>query len=440
MKRFAHIVLLPMLAWLGSAQAQPWDLPARGAEALTAATGVKLTFEWRDRYESRTGTSFGAAPGIDTGLERTRLGLTWSPARWLKLSGMAQDVRAPWYGPGATNKVRDQADLHEAWVELLGEAKHGFGLTVGRMMLSYGDGRIIGVSQWTNTSRTYDTARLYYRIPQGRLEVLFVSQVPVRIGEFNRPALGDRLWGTYDSFPNVIGKNSVEVYVLRREQNRPGGFTGGTKAAGTDKLGITAYGTRLTGPAAWGAKYVFEGVLESGKVGPADLRAGGAVATLSRRWTAGHRPLDISGEYKYASGTSNPSDTAHTATFDQLYAANHDKFGHQDLFGWRNIHNARSLATFGITRALALNFMYDDYWLASAHDGLYNGSGSRLVRSATGTAGRHVGRETDVFATYKYQHFTFGAGYGHLFLGEFLRNTTPGVAPTYLYIFHTYSL
>jgi hypothetical protein len=84
--------------------------------------------------------------------------------------------------------------------------------------------------------------------------------------------------------------------------------------------------------------------------------------------------------------------------------------------------------------------MYDNYWLANVKDGLYNGSGKQIVRSATGAAGRHVGQETDVFGTYKYGHFTFGAGYGHVFPGEFIQKATPGVGPTYLYVFHTYSL
>jgi len=84
--------------------------------------------------------------------------------------------------------------------------------------------------------------------------------------------------------------------------------------------------------------------------------------------------------------------------------------------------------------------MYDDLWLVCLKDGIYNGSGKLIVRSPTGTAGRHVGREADLFGTYKYKHFTFGAGYGHLFSGGFLQRTTPGVGPTYLYIFHTYTL
>jgi hypothetical protein len=312
-------------------------------------------------------------------------------------------------------------------------------MSAGRAMLNYGEGRLIGTPQWSNNSRTYDFARVSYKFPAAQLEFLVVSPVKVRIGEFNRPVLGDRMWGAYNVFPGIYRKKTLEVYVLRRDQNRPGGFTAGTKAASTDKLGVNTFGARFFGPLTEQVSYNLELALQNGKVGAAGLRSAALDAWVKRRWKVAARPLDVTAEYKYASGTKNPQDTTHTSTFDQLYAANHDRFGHQDLFGWRNIHNARSLATYGITKALALNFMYDSFWLASARDGLYNGSGKSILRSADGTAGRHVGEETDLFATYKYKHFTFGAGWGHLFAGRFVRETSPGVSPTYAYLFHTYS-
>jgi hypothetical protein len=97
------------------------------------------------------------------------------------------------------------------------------------------------------------------------------------------------------------------------------------------------------------------------------------------------------------------------------------------------------VATLGLTKSFGLNFMYNTYWLASRRDALYNGAGKAIARSAAGTAGRHVGQEADAFITYKYKHFVFGAGYGYLFAGEFIRNTTPGVSPSYAYVFHTYA-
>jgi hypothetical protein len=400
---------------------------------------LKPMFEMRGRYESRTGVGFGRDPDIATGLIRTRLGLTYTPFAWLKVSGMVQDSRAPWYGPNAPSSVRDPADLHEAWFEL-SSAKTGLGAVAGRMMLNCGEGRLIGTPQWGNLARTYDHARVYWKSKRARLEVLMVSPVKIRIGEFNRPVLGDRVWGTYNVFPDLVRKSQADIYLLRRNQNRPGGFQGGSRAAGTDAIGITTVGFRVAGPIGGGVKYSVEGAVQRGTVGPARQRGAAWFTSLSRQWTVARRLLDVSGEYKYASGTEDPSDSRQTGTFDQLYPANHDKFGHQDLFGWRNLHHIRGLAVYALRKDLAVNFMYSEFWMASARDALYNGAGQAIARSADGAAGRHVGREADLFGTYRYGRLTFGAGYGHFVAGGFVRRATPGIGPTYLYVFHSFAL
>ena len=430
-----------LLCLAGPLGAQQWDPGQQLSNSLSefSSNTLKLTFEQRGRYEDRTATSFGDADKA-TGLIRTRLGLSYTPAPWLKFSGMLQDCRAPWYGDNAPNTVRDPADLQEGYIELRPDHETGFGMTVGRMMLNYGELRLIGTPQWGNLSRTYDHARVYWRFPKARIEFLLVSPVKIRTGEFNRPDLGDRIIGTYDAFPNLFGKNLLEAYILRRDQNAPGGFTGGSRADGTDRLKVNTFGFRLAGPLAPPWKYSLEAAFQNGKVGAADLSSRAFFGGISRRWNLGSRTLDFSTEYKYASGTANPSDPTRSGTFDQLYGAYHDKFGHQDLFGWRNLHNTQSVATLSLTRRLAVNLMYDNSWLANSRDYLYAGSGKAIVRSAAGTAGHHVGQETDLFGTYKYGHFTFGAGYGRLYPGEFLQRTTPGVGPNYMYVFHSYTL
>jgi hypothetical protein len=334
--------------------------------------------------------------------------------------------------------VRDENDLHEAYVELFPDRKKGFGMMAGRMMVKYGDGRLISASEWVNTGRTFDAFRAYWRRPGMQVEFLAVSPVKVRSEEFNRPAPGERIWGAYNSLPNLWKQSSVDVYLLRHDQNRPAGFTSGSRLLGTDRLRVNTFGGRVTGP--YGeCKYVLEAAVQTGTVGPARHRGGAAVVTLSRRTTLFDRALDISGEYKYASGTGNPSDTSRVGTFDQLSPSNHDKFGHEDLLGWRNLHNARSLATWTLSKPFAMNLMYNSWWLASPRDALYNSSGKAIFRSPSGSAGRHVGQESDLFITYKYRAWTFGAGFGHLYKGEFIRNVTKGVGPNYAYVFHTYS-
>jgi hypothetical protein len=390
---------------------------------------LKFTFEFRTRLETRTGNNFGRSPDLQNPLFRTRIGAQFDATRWLRIVGMGQDSRAPFYGATPPPTARDSMDLHQGFLEFFAQDQTGFGAIVGRQMITLGEGRLIGVPDWLNTARTYDTTRLYYRFPSARFEVLLVSPVKVRPDSFNRPDLGDRVWGTYDRFTKLIPNGTVEAYLLRHDQNRPGGFTG------PGRLGINTLGGRATGPLPGALRYSIEAAAQDGNTGLIPHRGYAWFSGVSRTLPL-RLPLDLEAEYKYASGTRNSA--VRDGTFDQLYPANHDKFGHADLFGWRNLHDLRSLETLHITKPLALNFMYNNWWLASATDALYNGSGLPIVRSPKGTAGTHVGQEGDCFATYQVAGWTFGAGFAHIFAGEFLHRTTPGVNTRYMYVFQSY--
>lgn len=430
-----------LVVWGVAAYGQSWDPGDRINAAVGRATHEKLkfSFEFRSRYEHREGQLFGRGPDLSTDLVRTRFGVTYKPAPWIKLSGLAQDGRAPWYGPGAPNSARDPLDVQEGYVELFGNRKTGWMATVGRQMINYGEGRLLGSPQWAALARTWDTARVGYRLPKAQFEFLLVSPIKVTIGDFNKPVLGDRIWGAYNIFPNLVRKTVIEAYILRHDQNRIGGFTGGNRLQGTDRLKVNTFGGRWTGALLAGWRYSVEGALQNGRVGAASHRAGAWYSAALRRWTVAGKPFDFSAEYKFASGTANPRDPSRVTTFDQLYGANHDKFGHVDVLGWRNIHNLRSMNSLGWTKAWTLNFMYDEFWLASKRDWLYNLQGRPLAQSLDGSAGRHVGREADFFVTYKSKHWQIGAGGGYFFQGRFVKTTTPGISPVLLYLFHTYS-
>ena len=323
---------------------------------------LKFSGEFRWRMDTRTGVNFGRDPDLDNPLFRTRLGVEVQATNWLKLSAMTQDARAPLYGTAAPATVRNPLDLYESYAEFFADRKTGFGAVVGRQRLNFGETRLLGVPDWSNVARSYDTVRTYYRLRRARLEFLFLSPVKVRVDGFDRPVLGDRVWGFYHSFPELLGKGVVEAYVLRHDQNRAGGF------AGTGRLRINNYGGRLVGPLPASLRYSIETAVQEGDVGIRSHRAFAWFSSVSRavkwRW-----PVTLSAEYKYASGSSNPAGPR-SETFDQLYPANHDKFGHADLFGWRNIHNVRALTTFQPNKRWALNLMYNNNWLASARDAL----------------------------------------------------------------------
>lgn len=407
-----------------------------GQDATSASSPSiwKLGFEQRVRYEDRTGVTFGRDPDLFTAYARSRVSLTVTPKSWLKISAMAQDGRTPWYGNNAPSNVRDPLDLQEAYFDINGEAKRGLGGSAGRRMLNYGDTRLLGSPQWAVLARTWDQGRAFYQHPKMHLELLFLSPVKPRNNGFNRPVLGEHVWGTYNTFPKLPNGAKLDAYILRHNQNRSGGFVNGSPTA---TLGTTSYGFRLVHPLPKHFSTTVEAVWQNGHVAGASHKAQAAALVVDRSVQVAGKPVRLTGEYKFASGTHNPSDARRSATFDQLFPANHDKFGHVDLFGWRNIHNTQWSARFDISKRLSATAMFDASWLASRKDALYNLNGRPISQSAAGTAGRFIGREVDLFGTYTRKPFQLGAGGGYFFPGEFVRNTTPGKASTLLYVFHT---
>ena len=402
-------------------------------EYLGEKTGkrVQLSFEFRQRAEDRPGQVFGRDRDLAADYFRLRFGMTVRPLPWIKLSALAQDTRVAGYGLPAPGNVRDPHDLQEGYLELFSPKQVGYGLTVGRQMIGYGDTRLIGSPQWAYTARTWDTARLYHVTKRVRLEWLLISPIQTRGNEFNRPMLGDRIWGTYSTIKDVGVKNTVDVYLLRHDQNRPAGFTG------TGSLGINVFGSRWAIPLPRNFRFTVEGALQSGHVGPLDHRAAGWVGQVGYKTTLFKRPVDFANEYKFASGTDPAS--GRSGTFDQLYPAAHDKLGHVDLIGWKNIHNIRSITTMTLRKNWSWVLMYNASWLADTRDGLYNAQGRLIVRSADGRAGRYVGQELDLYTNYQVLGFSIGAGAGQFIPGTFIKRATPGAHSRLLYISTSYA-
>jgi hypothetical protein len=312
------------------------DPAQKGANALHRASRQQLTlqFEERTRWEEQYGVKFGKSVNQQDMLSRLRIGMQYRPAPWLTFSALGQDARAPFYGKTAPNSVRDTLDLQESWLSLAPK-KTGPNFSFGRRMLNYGETRVIGTPQWSNTSRTYDFGRIGYSSKKMALEGLMVSPVIVQPDAFNTPELGNRIWGTYDTFSKVWRGTSVDAYALRHSQNKIGGWTG----KGT--LGTNSFGARVYGPLPAHFTYSLEGIGQTGHMGKSDQRAYAWFAGAARPVKLGTMPLNLSLEYKEASGSHSGSD--HSTTYDQLAPANHDKFGHMDLFGWRNLKTLKTL-------------------------------------------------------------------------------------------------
>jgi len=152
-------------------------------------------------------------------------------------------------------------------------------------------------------------------------------------------------------------------------------------------------------------------------------------AFTARRW--------MSREYKYASGTKDPLNNSRAGTFDALFLPL--TISSVIWTCWLEKYPySPELGNAGITSSFAVNSCTTTGGWPAFTTRCTTPPGVPLpVRRRLGW--RHVDRKPIFFRpTASPPHFR--AGYGRMFKGEFVRNTTPGVEPTYVYLFHTYSL
>ena len=158
-------------------------------------------------------------------------------------------------------------------------------------------------------------------------------------------------------------------------------------------------------------------------------------------WLLGYSTPKLAGsprlvaEYNYATGDGNPHD-GRVNTFQLLYPTAHDRHGLSDQVGWRNVHHLRGTVELKPLPKWTVTPSYNLFWLADAHDALYNSQGNVVVaRVPDGSAGRWVGQELDIAAQYTLLRGTqIGAGFAHLFPGTFLQRATPEHGYSYPYL------
>jgi hypothetical protein len=91
-----------------------------------------------------------------------------------------------------------------------------FLLRVGRQELFFGDQRLIGHLNWTNTARSFDAARLTFQKSKVKVDFFASSVVNLKEGTANKSSGGNDLHGAYGSITKVVPNATIEPYVLWR--------------------------------------------------------------------------------------------------------------------------------------------------------------------------------------------------------------------------------
>jgi len=361
-------------------------------------------------------------------LSRIRVDFGIRPVSWLKFFAEAQDARVAGYNISpAPTTIYNPMDLRQGYIELDHEGTLDLSLTGGRQELRFGGERLIGPADW-GMSRTFDAVDL--SVSQGKAKVDLFAGSPVLIDStrFDRHKPGEHLYGAYGSIRAVLPGMNVEPYLLFKQNlaiKSEEGVVG-------DAL-VASPGARVFGKAPGRLDYTVELVVQRGSYSSDRVTAMGQSYVAG--WTMTDSPFKprLSAEYNYASGDAADKDGVR-GTFDQFYPSNHLYYGMIDQFGWKNLKNWRTGFDCVPARKLTLRADFNEFYLATVQDSLYNSSGTSAVLDRTATS-NHVGSEVNAVALYQWSKiWKFGAGCGHLFAGDYLKQSKVGFGYTYPYL------
>jgi hypothetical protein len=417
-----------LLCWVPLG-AQPGSLPT---DALNRELPRWVSFagEGRLRLEGFSGGGFRSGSDDLYLLERFRLSVTLRPAPWWKIVAQTQDARVWWENQQPHSASHQHTwDLRQAYAEIGDLEKSPAALRVGRQEISLGGERLVGISTWTNVSRSFDAARATFHYRNFKLDAFAASIVVLRDGQIGSADAGNNLHGLYGTISKLPGGSTVEPYFLWRLEPHDRSEAG---AAGN--LDMKVSGARWLGKIG-GFEYNTNLVFERGHLATDRVDAWGGAWLLGYTFGAAPGTPRLAVEFNYATGDGNPHDGRRN-TFQLLYPTRHDLISLSDQIGWINIQQVRGRVEWKPGPKWTITPSYSWMWLADTHDGLYNPSGGVVVpRVADGSAGRWVGQELDIAAQYSLLRGTqIGAGIAHIFPGSFLQRATPGHGYSYPYL------
>ena len=432
--RVSAMVAVFAFAFSGSAQQAMYPLKEGTVQTFhnsDVPSWLKLDMELRGRTEEQT--SLGYVSGKDRLYELTRVwgGMTVVPTNWLTFYAQFMDLHAlglPLRDTAAN--MRDTFDLRQGYLDFHYKPVQ---LIVGRQELRIGDERVVGISDWTNTSRTWDG--IYMRVGNvNQLNLFSTSVVTVYPSSLDTHGAGLTFHGGQAKLATYVPHTTIEPFVLVHALPRV-----------TSQQGVIGSQTEVTFGSYYETKLPFgfdsSGTvdLQRGSYSNDSIHAGAAIV----RGGYGTKRLPwqphLEAEYDYATGNPH-TNLDRIGTYDQEYPSNHNAFGLVDLFGFQNIKQDRLSLQLKPQSNLLMLFQGGSLHVATIHDGAYSGAGASLIAApAGGFRSDDIGSEFDASAKYVYhKSFVTNIGVGHFVPGELMTSEKHGAPLTYAYLGFTY--
>jgi hypothetical protein len=375
----------------------------------------------------------GRPNSSDELLLRERIHVGYAPVSWFDAFVEFQNSTEDWDQRHPTPDS-DVTDLHQGWMSVGDPKQFPLVAKVGRQEMMYGDQRFIGNSDWVNTGRVFDAAKLRW-IGDGYWVDGFVSQ-PVVFYDHHFDEANDHDWfsGIYASSQKLFPWQESQVYFLSRNASAQAVSDAALDVPGTptsardiytfglrmkslpEKLGNWDYGVEAAGQ--------LGSISRSGK--RLDQQAYAVFGNGGYTWKDAWAIPRLGLGYEGGSGDSNSKD-GKSETFDNLFGASHRFYGQMNLLCERNMHIPRVSASIEPLKKLSINADYLVFVMADTQDFLYPASGSGRNKNGYGihpNFNSFVGSELDLIASYNAGAFgNFQLGYGHFFIGDYIRES-----------------
>ncbi|MDV6343955.1 alginate export family protein [Nitrosomonas sp. Is37] len=385
--------------------------------AAMAPDWLNLAIEHRTRYEVFDNGFTRAIPdGNEQIHQRTRfLFEVKNIIDWAKFTLELTDFRAPLaeHGQQHNTNFADHFDFTQLRLDLLSKdfLGTGYGATfeVGRMILEYGESRLVGGHRWGSFTPTFDGIRFTLGSDKEKwgLQVFGTRPVQREVSQLN--------WNTPESYFSGVHVTNRDM----RWANFDAYWLQLNEGNNLRQRNLSTPGFRLFAkPTRGSLDYEIESMYQFGDTQDQSIFAhrhhGEIGYSFETPW-----PLRVLYLFDYASGDPNPN-----KNFDLLFAKRRVEFGPTATFGPFFPSNLFSPVGFrmNLTPIPNVRFMMSHraYWLADKR-GTFVGS---ALQDPTGRSGSFLGHMLDVSIGWDPQwsflkRVSFDIGFSHLFKGDF---------------------
>lgn len=394
MKKLIVLILISLIS-----------LQAQQLVKFNAQIRPRLEFDNKDFNSSNSATSFT--------LLRTRLGAQFNPNADITGYVQIQDSRSFGSETSTTANMKN-VDLYQAYFKINNFLNLPIDFKVGRFELSYNNERLIGVSGWGNTGRSFDGSTITYNSEKVKAEFFAIQ-------EFEKNAVGDtsdqnmfgllldlKLLPNYQIQPILIWQKFVPTSQLSR-------FTTGTYIKGT--LGSLTHEEEF---------YYQFGKMKSSK--EYDINSFFAGINLTYNFNLPAKPY-LSFGLDYSSGDDDFSDNNYKV-FNTVYGTGHKFFGYMDYFTNLPL-DTYSLGLSDFYLRGGLNLLTD----VKASTTLHIFNSAQEYKLKTGSNTKSFGNELDLNLTYSYdKNISFESGLSFFSPGDIFKEKKGKDSSTWFYL------